>query len=103
MNDFPDAIQERRDENLNAMPDVQAIEWQGGWFMGPGVMVRHFKVGKHFYAIQLAGFFGNLAELYAICVKVSQAVQGDYARIIENADMRGMNSFMIDRVVISIR
>ena len=114
--DMPDPIQRRRDENLQATADVADIEWMGGWFMGPGVMQRHFKVGsnvpqvqRHFkvnsnvYRVQIAGFDGNLAELYAVCIKVSQAVSGDYAKIIENADVRGMNSFMIDKVVISIR
>jgi hypothetical protein len=99
---LPDPIMERREENLKTMPDLPPIEFLGGWVLGPGTMLRPFKVGDHAYTVQMAGFDGNLAELYSICTKISMAVMGDYPHIIENANLRRLNTFMIEKVIISI-
>lgn len=110
-----DPVGLRRAENLPKGPK-SSFCWEGAWTVGPGVLLRRFQVltepadGGSYgtcagYDVQAAGFTGNLVELYRTCIRVSEAVQGDFANIVEriNTVPPQFRWFEVGNVVVEVK
>lgn len=113
MDELPDQIQERRDENIEAARPVYTnFSWGVNlpWDVGPGVLRRIFEVNDEvthrirFFTAQIAGFQGNLAEMFQVCRKVTRAIEDDYGHILNKIDTGNESDswFVLDGCVVSV-
>jgi len=93
---------DRRDENLKALPKVGSISWLNGWHLGPAVMKRSFVVDNIVYLVTMAGFKGDLTDLYKVCIEATRAVEGDYHNLVNRELDPSQREFVLGDVVVSV-